>query len=75
MNVCYIYQDVKLLLPLKTRFLLADDDSDDAHLFCEALSQIAPVMECCTVENGKELFRFLQARNPDVIFLDINMPS
>ena len=63
--------------PLKRKFLLADDDADDASLFCEALNRIAPVLECTTVENGVELFELLSQRisdKPDVIFLDINMP-
>ncbi|HXD78557.1 MAG TPA: response regulator [Puia sp.] len=59
------------------KFLLADDDADDASLFCEALSKIATDMECSTAENGAELFEVLSRRypdKPDVIFLDINMP-
>lgn len=65
------------MIPLNRKFLLADDDYDDATLFCEALTQIAPVMECNTVENGKALFELLsknQDLKPDIIFLDINMP-
>jgi CheY-like chemotaxis protein len=65
------------LKPVKTKFLLADDDADDASMFCEALTAIAPVMECYTVENGRQVFEVLsksQIGSPDVIFLDINMP-
>jgi CheY-like chemotaxis protein len=54
-----------------------DDDADDALLFCEALTRIAPLIKCNTVENGMELFELLSKQNtnkPDVIFLDINMP-
>ena len=60
----------------KTRFLLVDDDADDAGLFCEALGQIDPVIQCDSVENGREVFNYLSAHHtkPDVIFLDINMP-
>jgi CheY-like chemotaxis protein len=57
--------------------LLADDDADDANLFCEALTRIAPTMKCLTVENGRQAFELLsehQAEPPHVIFLDINMP-
>jgi CheY-like chemotaxis protein len=65
--------------PLKTKFLLADDDADDAQIFCEALCRIATVMQCYKVENGREVFDFLSEAEtrigkPDVIFLDINMP-
>jgi len=62
---------------INRRFLLADDDADDAGLFCEALTRVAPAIDCCTVENGLELFEVLSKYNtgkPDVIFLDINMP-
>lgn len=65
------------MTPVKTKFLLADDDADDADLFCEALHRIAAVMKCYKVENGQQVFRFLSEGStitPDVIFLDINMP-
>ncbi len=65
------------MTPVNTKFLLADDDADDANLFCEALTRIAPAMECDTVENGREVLELLSKQNPDrpdVIFLDINMP-
>ena len=65
------------LTPVKTRFLIVDDDADDANLFCEALSRIGPAMRCFIVENGSEVFDFLSRHGsgrPDVIFLDINMP-
>lgn len=66
-----------ILTGLHKKFLLADDDADDAYLFCIALSRTAPGTECLTVENGLELFEFLSRKDairPDVIFLDINMP-
>ena len=63
---------------LKTRFLIADDDTDDAGLFCEALYHVAPrKMSCLKVENGQQLFEYLSHEfrpMPDLIFLDINMP-
>ena len=65
------------LTPLKRKFLLADDDADDAWLFCEALAEVGSAAECVTVENGLKLFELLSNHNtdkPDVIFLDINMP-
>jgi CheY-like chemotaxis protein len=65
------------LTPVKTKFLIADDDSDDADMFCEAISQIAAVMECYKAENGREVFELLsepEIGKPDIIFLDINMP-
>lgn len=70
------------MIPLRTKFLLADDDADDTLLFCEALASVAPNMECHTVENGRVVFEVLAKRQkdspdvmfPDVFFLDINMP-
>jgi CheY-like chemotaxis protein len=58
-------------------FLLADDDSDDAELFGEALVSIDPPVEFHHVEDGEEVFRFLSdssVKRPDLIFLDLNMP-
>ena len=64
--------------PIRTRFLIADDDTDDSGMFCEALYHVAPEkMRCLKVENGQELFEFLAHEGrlmPDLIFLDINMP-
>jgi CheY-like chemotaxis protein len=58
-------------------FLLADDDVDDKTLFCEALAEIDPGIVCHTAADGKEALEILsekEARRPDIIFLDINMP-
>lgn len=60
------------------RFVLADDDADDAELFTEALAAINPRILCDYVSNGKILLdkiRHQQDELPDIIFLDINMPE
>lgn len=65
------------MTPVRTRFLIADDDPDDVSLFYEALKLIAPGMTCISVESGVEVFELLakhQVDKPDIIFLDINMP-
>lgn len=65
------------LTPVRTRFLIAYDDDDDASLFCEALCKIANAMTCYKVENGREVFEFLarpEIEKPEVTFSDINMP-
>lgn len=57
---------------------LADDDSDDTALFCEALAEVTPEVLCYTAENGKQTMKLLSDPNfirPDLIFLDINMPE
>lgn len=61
---------------LKT-FALADDDSDDADLFTEALQEIDPGITVATASNGQELLNKLtrSLNLPDIIFLDINMPG
>jgi CheY-like chemotaxis protein len=59
-------------------FLLADDDSDDAELFGEALASTKAQVDFHHVENGHEVFEFLNNsgnKKPDVIFLDLNMPE
>jgi CheY-like chemotaxis protein len=56
-------------------FLIADDDDDDRQLFCEALENVDPQVECYCACDGEDVFRVLKnQRQPDVIFLDINMP-
>lgn len=59
-------------------FLLADDDNDDAELFEEALSNVAPGVDFKHVENGRAVFTYLgslESRKPNIIFLDLNMPE
>ncbi len=62
---------------LKTRFLLIDDDTDDRELFCEALATVDPVIVCEQATDGAEALGRLRNKEisePDIIFLDINMP-
>lgn len=56
--------------------LLADDDQDDAEMFCEALADIDQNIICHCAENGDEALKMLknQDKNPGVVFLDLNMP-
>ncbi|WP_431211792.1 response regulator [Puia sp. P3] len=58
------------------RFLLIDDDSDDRELFSEALSMVEPAIICDQATDGEEGLALLQQNKeePDLIFLDINMP-
>jgi CheY-like chemotaxis protein len=60
------------------RILLIDDDEDDRWLFVEALSRIAPDVECETASDGIEAIALLEAQKkplPKKIFLDLNMPG
>jgi CheY-like chemotaxis protein len=58
-------------------FLLADDDPDDVAMFQEALSIIDPNINFYFAKDGKAALEKLKDKNleePDIIFLDINMP-
>ncbi|HKO81142.1 MAG TPA: response regulator [Chitinophagaceae bacterium] len=59
------------------KVVLADDDKDDQELFTEALNHTEVPADVTTVENGQQLLDHLkdpEEPNPDIIFLDINMP-
>jgi CheY-like chemotaxis protein len=58
-------------------FFLVDDDKDDTELFADALKHIDSSIEFNFAFNCNELTHgLLQNRfNPQVIFLDINMPE
>ena len=60
------------------KILLAEDDKDDQEFFSEALDASKVPSELTTVENGQELIDHLKdpaEPNPDIIFMDINMPG
>lgn len=59
------------------KVVLADDDKDDQEIFEEALNETAIPTELTTVNNGTELLDHLKDEskpNPDIVFMDINMP-
>lgn len=63
---------------MKKTILLADDDSDDAEIFKEALHNVDPTIVFNRFDTGAGVFGYLaDARNarPDIIFLDLNMPE
>lgn len=63
---------------MRTSILLADDDLDDTELFSEAVHEVDPPVLFYTASNGSEVLINLQStkiQNPNIIFLDINMPS
>jgi CheY-like chemotaxis protein len=58
--------------------LLADDDPDDRMFFEDALDELVVTATLHMVPNGFELMKYLERhidRLPNVIFLDLNMPS
>lgn len=56
--------------------LLVDDDEDDREIFCLALNQVDPSVNCLTASDGLAALSILKERSfvPDYIFLDLNMP-
>lgn len=59
------------------KVVLADDDKDDQEIFTEALNHADIPADVTTVDNGQELLNHLKdpsEPNPDIIFMDINMP-
>src|ERR1700733_14331234 len=59
------------------RFLLIDDDVDDAGLFREALQNVAPMVSLVYLGSGKGAVQSVMDQGdplPDIIFLDVNMP-
>ena len=58
------------------RILLVDDDKDDQEMFCEALAEIYPSINCAIANNGLEALQIAQEPPPyELIFLDLNMPK
>lgn len=55
---------------------MADDDTDDTEMFCEALADIDENIICHTPYNGGEALKILTELNekPKLVFLDLNMP-
>ena len=55
--------------------VLADDDRDHAFLFERILKQVSPLHTLSVAPDGDVLLQVLQAHPPDVLFLDLRMPS
>jgi CheY-like chemotaxis protein len=56
--------------------LLIDDDEDDQEIFLEAVREISSEVVCTALSNAPEALQKLGSGElqPDVIFLDLNMP-
>ena len=58
--------------------LLGDDDEDDRAFFRDALQEVAGNAALLMAENGVEVMEILRRQDslqPDLIFLDLNMPQ
>lgn len=66
----------KTIRPDFTCFLI-EDDVDDQEIFLSVMELVAPSARCITATNGEEAIEKLIAKEvqPDVIFVDINMPK
>jgi CheY-like chemotaxis protein len=54
-----------------------DDDVDDRTVFCDAITDINPKIECIAKESAEAAISLLERTSnlPSFIFLDINMPK
>ena len=59
------------------RILLIDDDTEDHEIFISALKRVSSELHCTAIENPSMALDGLLSREltPDVIFLDLNMPT
>ena len=57
--------------------LNVDDDRDNLDMFCEAMREVSPDINCLKAVSAKEALELLNDVDqlPDYIFLDMNMPS
>jgi len=55
--------------------VLADDDQDHAFLFERILKQVNPQHTLTVATDGSQLLQLLLTQPPDVLFLDLRMPS
>ncbi|HEX8313403.1 MAG TPA: response regulator [Flavisolibacter sp.] len=57
------------------KILLVDDDADDCFFFGEQLKEIEPSLKLVCLNETKHLLLHASELNPDLIFLDIDMPG
>jgi CheY-like chemotaxis protein len=64
---------------IKKKILLAEDDPDDVVFFLQYLQDREDLLILPPLENGEEVFEYLQTAHngsfPDIIILDQNMPK
>ena len=57
-----------------SNIILAEDDIDDQNIFQIALEEIDSAIKTQFAYNGNELLNLLQTNQPDLLFLDLEMP-
>ena len=67
--------DNKLFMPFQN-VLLIDDDEEDAEIFSAAAKEASGTVRCIVFHDATEALAKLESKelDPDVIFLDLNMP-
>lgn len=61
-----------MIIPKK--ILLVEDDADDQLFFTDALEMIDNGISCHIANNGNEALEVIEQLNPEMIFMDLNMP-
>ena len=57
-----------------THVLLAEDDDEDWLVFSLAVQELSFRILLTRAEDGEILFRLLDEKHPDILFLDLHMP-
>ena len=63
--------------PYRT-IMLIDDDIEDCEIFIDAVREVDPDIQCQCQENGEIAISLLSLHaieNPDLFFVDLNMPK
>lgn len=58
--------------------LLIDDDTEDQEIFLDALKKVDPEIQCFCYDDVEEILQLLtrnEINNPDLFFVDLNMPK
>lgn len=56
--------------------LLVDDDCEEHEIFFSAIRRVSATVDCIALDDATSALKKLVAKdiNPDIIFLDLNMP-
>lgn len=57
------------------RLLLVDDDEEEFELFLSAAKEVVKDIDVIHADGCNDVLSILQNTNPDIVFLDINMPT
>jgi CheY-like chemotaxis protein len=60
---------------MKKHVLLIDDDNDEVEILCTALRSAAIDHKCTWVQSVRHALLVIEHLQPDVIFIDFNMPG